>query len=216
MPRWTLSLLALAPLAFGAQPADEDPPLLWQERYFFDALLTARDRLARSQSDPLMIPVLKSIAQQTAQQVANLEQIGEYIKSQQENLQYAFSEEKPAQSLETIQANFETLAQGADQIRTNLYYLTARCRIASSQALPDSEMHQSTLLILGQIEELQLKLNQVYLDTVALRDQVHQNNWATNKYFKQWTDMLTRSVVRVQDSVFSIYNSAYELSLRSR
>lgn len=196
--------------------AGEQSPGLWQERYFFDALLQARDRLARSQSDPMMIPVLKAIANQVAQQVANLQQVDAYVKSQQDNLRYAFGQDDPAPSLETISANFETLAKGADQIRNNLYYLTVRCRLASSQALPDPEMYQASLLILGQVQQLQLGLNALYLDAVEARRVVYDNAWAVDKHFRHKTEALMRGVVRVQDSIFSVYNAGYELTLRSR
>src|SRR5581483_11838760 len=97
--------LALAAPAFAADAA----PSLWQETFLWDALLTARDRQARAQSDPALIPVMKSIAGQVAQQVANIAQIDAYVKSQQDNLRYAFSQEDPEPSLETIGANFDTL-----------------------------------------------------------------------------------------------------------
>lgn len=208
-----LAVLA-APLPAAANWAES--PGLWQERYFWDALLTARDRLARGQSDPMMIPVLKSIAGQVAQQVANLQQIGSYVKAQQDNLRFAFTQDDPAPSLRTITANFDTLAKGAHQVRQNLYFLTARCRIASSQALPDPEMYQATLTILTQVQQLQLQLNAVYLDTMSCRNLVHENTWGTDKAFRHQTELLTSAVVRVQDSIFSVYNSGYELAMRSR
>ena len=209
-------LAACLLLAPAASAAGTEGPSLWQEKVFFDALLQARDRLARAQSDPAMIPVMKAIASQVAQQVANLQQIGSYVKTQQDNLRYAFGETDPGPSLETISANFETLSRGADQIRNNLYYLTARCRIASSQALPDQEMYQAGLLILGQIQQLQLALNAAYLDMVEARKLVYENPWAAEKAFKQQTELLMRSVVRVQDAVFSVYNAGYELTMRCR
>src|SRR5262249_44685763 len=156
------------------------PANLWQEAYLWDALLTARDRQARAQSDPAMIPVMKSIAGQVAQQVANLAQIDAYVKAQGDNLRYAFSQEDPEPSLETIGANFDTLSKGADQIRNNLYFLTVRCRLASSQALPDTEMYQAALLILGQVQQLQLRLNSLYLDANDAHKLVDENNWATD------------------------------------
>ena len=214
--RHALLMLGALLFASSARAMEAETPSLWQERYFFDALLEARDRIARTQSDPAMIPVLKAIAAQTAQQVANLGQINAYVKAQQDNLRYAFSQNDLQSSLETIRANFETLAKGSDQIRNNLYYLTARCRIASSQALPDSEMYQASLLILGQIQQLQLTLNALYLNMVEARKIVIENNWATNKYFRHKTEILLRGIVRIQDSVFSVYNAGYELTLRSR
>ena len=214
MTRLLLLLLLAAPAPAFADWGDS--PGLWQERYFWDALLTARDRLARGQSDPMMIPVLKGIAGQVAQQVANLQQIGSYVKAQQDNLRFAFTQEDPAASLATITANFDTLAKGAHQVRQNLYFLTARCRMASSQALPDPEMYQATLTILTQVQQLQLQLNAVYLDTMTCRGLVHENKWATDKNFRHQTELLTNAVVRVQDSVFAVYNSGYELAMRSR
>lgn len=206
---------AAAPAA--APPADDEAgPALWQERFFWDALLTARDKLARQQSDPKMIPVMKAIAEQVAQQVANLGQIHVYVKTQGDNLRYAYAQEDPEPSLATIQANFETLSAGCDQVRQNLYYLTARQRIASSQALPDEEMYQAGLLILGQVQQLQLTLNALYLDTTALRELVGQNAWAADKYFQHKTDGLLRSVMYVQDSVFLVYNAGYELTMRCK
>lgn len=210
----------LAAAALWAVPARAaswtEQTTLWQERYFWDALLQARDRLARSQSDPAMVPVLKAIAGQVAQQVVNLQQIGVYVKAQQDNLRFAFAQDDPRESLATIGSNFETLSKGADQVRNNLYFLTARCRMASSQALPDQEMYQATLLILGQVQQLQLQLNTLYLDTVSGRQLVYENGWATDKAFRQRTESLMKSVVRVQDSIFAVYNSGYELAMRSR
>lgn len=221
MKRMSLRILwwAVLSVIFSSRPGAAfwtDSPLLWQERYFFDALLQARDRMSRISSDPAMIPVLKAIANQAAQQVANLQQIDAYVKTQRDNLSYAFKQDAPGESLETIAANFETLSKGGDQIRNNLYYLTARCRIASSQALPDHEMYEASLLIIGQIQQLQLSLNSAYLNATEARKIVYDNNWAADKFFRQRTDLLLRSVVRIQDSVFSVYNAAYELSLRSR
>jgi hypothetical protein len=204
---------ALAAPTRAAAPAAQS---LWQEMYLWDALLTARDRQARSQSDPAMIPVMKAIAGQVAQQVANLGQIDAYVKSQQDNLRYAFSQEDPQPSLDTIGANFETLSKGADQIRNNLYFLTVRCRIASTQALPDPEMYQTALLILGQVQQLQLRLNSLYLNTNDAHKLVSDNGWATDRNFRHRSEYLMKSVVRVQDSVFAVYNAGYELAMRSR
>lgn len=214
MRRALLSAVLLA----SALPAAalDTPPTLWQERFFWDALLTARDRLARQQSDPMMVPVMKAIAGQVAQQVANLGQIHQYVKAQGDNLRYAYSQSDPQPSLDTIKNNFETLTTGCDQVRQNLYYLTARQRMAQSQALPDPEMYQAGLLILGQVQQLQLSLNALYLDTSAVRNVVVDNKWANDKDFSHKTEELMRSVVRVQDSVFSVYNAGYELSMRCR
>ena len=210
------ALVAAVLLAAPAAAADLKPPALWQEQYFFDALLQARDRAARTQSDPAMIPVLKAIAMQVAQQGANLKQIDSYLKTQQDNLRFAFNQDDPAASLRTIGMNFDTLAKGADQIRNNLYFLTVRCRIAASQALPDGEMYQATLLILGQVQQIQLQLNALYADAVEAERIVGENNWATSKMFRHQADLVTRSAVRAQDSVFSIYNAGYELAARAR
>jgi hypothetical protein len=193
-----------------------DGPLLWQESYFFDALLQARSKAARAQSDPQLMAVLKAVAGQVAQQVVNIQQIDVYAKAQKDNLRYAFSQPDPQPSLDTISANLETLTKGSDQIRSNLYFLTARCRMASSQALPDPELYQAGLLVLGQVQQLQLALNALYLDTAAVRQLVAENDWATDQFFRHSTDELLRSVTRIQDSVFSVYNAGYEFSMRSR
>lgn len=216
-PRAAAVLAALLAMqAASARAWETGQPALWQERYFYDALLQARDKMARQQSDPMMIPVMKAIATQVAQQVANLQQISAYVKAQQDNLRYAFSQDDPTPSLDTIVANLDTLTKGNDQIRTNLYYLTSRCRIAATQALPDPEMYQAGLLILGQVQQLQLQLNGLYIETAASRNLINDNKWATDKFFRHKSEELMRSVVRIQDSVFSVYNSGYELTMRSR
>lgn len=218
MPYTKLMLHAalLAALLAPAASAQEAGPTLWQERFFWDALLTARDRMARQQSDPMMIPVMKAVAGQVAQQVANLGQIQQYVKAQADNLRFAYAQPDPGPSIETIRSNFDTLTAGCDQVRQNLYYLTTRERIAQSQALADPEMYQAALLILGQVQQLQLTLNALYLDATAARDLVAENKWAGDKNFVHKTDELLRSVMRVQDSVFSIYNAGYELAMRCR
>lgn len=203
-------------MAAKAQAAWNDATSLWQERYYWDGLLQARDRVARSQSDPALLPAMRAIAGQTAQQVANLQQIEAYMQAQEGNLRFAFAQDDPQPSLATIGANFDTLARGAEQVRNNLYYLTVRCRLASSQALPDPEMYKAALLILGQVQQLQLRLNALYLATIAARRLVYENGWAVEKPFFQKTELLLRSVVDVQDSVFAVYNSGYALAMRSR
>lgn len=209
----TFLLIGLAGASFAA---DLQAPALWQERYFFDALLSARDRIARSESDPQMIPVLKAIASQAAQQSANLTQIDSYVKQQKDNLRYAFDQADPTPSLQTIGSNLETLAAGGDQVRSNLYFLTARCRLAASQALPDPQMYQASLQILGQIQQIQMKLNDLYLNASGAYQLVMDNGWATSKNSRHQAENLLKSVVRIQDSVFSVCNSAYDLAMRSR
>ncbi len=206
-----LALLLAVPAA-----AQENAPTLWQERFFWDALLTARDRMARQQSDPMMLPVMKAVAGQVAQQVANLGQIHQYVKAQSDNLRFAYAQPDPVPSIDTIKSNFDTLTAGCDQVRQNLYYLTARERFAQSQALADPEMYQAALLILGQVQQLQLTLNALYLDTTAARALVLENKWANDKEFTHKTEELLRSVMRVQDSVFAVYNAGYELAMRCR
>lgn len=205
---WWLPANALAASWIGAR--------LWQEGFFWDALLHARDRAARQQADPQLIPVVKTIAGQVAQQVANLQQIHAYVKGQQDSLRYAFAQDDPAPSLVIIRNNFDTLAKGSEQIQNNLYYLTARERLAISQALPDPELTAAATQLIGQIQALQLGLNALYLDTAAVRQLVDTEPWATDEFFRYSADHLLKSVVHVQDSVFSVYNAAYELHLRSR
>ena len=212
--RW--GALALLLLASAPARAVDEPPTLWQERFFWDALTSARDKLARQQSDPMMIPVMKAIAGQIAQQVANLGQIDQYVKAQADNLRYAYAQPDPKPSLATISDNLATLNTGTDQVRQNLYYLTTRQRLAATQALPDPEMYQAGLLILGQDQALQLTLNSLFYDAQAARGLVNDNKWANDKYFTHKIEELMRSVVRVQDSVFSVYNAGYDLTMRCR
>ena len=208
-----VSILVCAP---SARALENAAPTLWQERFFWDALLTARDRLARQQSDPMMIPVMNAIAGQVAQQVANLAQIDQYVKAQGENLRFAYAQTDTQPSLETILNNFDTLKTGSDQVRQNLYYLTTRERMAQSQALPDQDMYKAGLTILGQIQQLQATLNALYFDMTAVHDVVLENKWANDAAFTQKTEELLRSIVHVQDSVFTAYNAGYELSMRCR
>ena len=50
----------------------------------------------------------------------------------------------------------------------------------------------------------------------AVRGLVVDNKWANDNNFSHKTEELMRSVVRVQDSVFAVYNSGYELAMRCR
>ncbi len=211
-----LLVVFLLAFALSAEALDNPAPTLWQERFFWDALLTARERLARQQSDPMMIPVMKSIALLVAQQGANLTQIHEYVKTQADGLRYAYAQVDPQSSLNTVLDNFETLTTACDQVRQNLYYLTARQRIAQSQALPDPEMYQAGLVILGQVQQLQLTLTAFIADTNAVRGIIMENNWSNDNNLRHKTEELVRSVMRIQDSVFTTYNSATELTLRCR
>ena len=206
-----LALLAL--LAVPAAAGDADSPVLWQERYVWDALLQARDRAARVSADPKLLEVVKTIAYQAAQQTANLEQIRNYAKSQGENLRYAYAQEDPNPSLAVIQGNFQTLAKGAEQVRNNLYYLTARLRLCQTQALPDPKLVENSMLVIAQIQQIQLRLNDLYLDTSASHATVKGETWAGDDFFRFSSEHLLRAVVEVQDSVFTVYNAGYELYL---
>lgn len=211
-----LALLVVATSGLAGAATLDQAPTLWQERFFWDALLPARDKSARQQSDPMMVPVMKAVAGQIAQQVANLGQIDQYVKAQGDNLRYAYDQPDPKPSLATVADNLSTLAAGCGQIRQNLYYLTARERMASSQALPDQEMYQAGLLILGQIQALQATMNQLYFDALAARAIVYDNKWANDKFFNHKTEDLMRSVVGIQDSLFTVHNAAYDLTIRCR
>lgn len=190
--------------------------LLWQEHFYWDALLQARDRAARQQADPRLLPMLKTVAQQLAQQIANLQQIQSYTKAQQGNLRFAFSQSDPWKSLATIRTNLETLSKGSLQVRNNLYLLTARCRMASSQALPDPELTQAAALIIGQIQAIQLQLNALYADAIAVESQVSAETWLRDKALRYNAGAHARSAVSAQDSIFAVYNAAYELYMRSK
>ncbi|MCX5789807.1 MAG: hypothetical protein NTX64_15085 [Elusimicrobia bacterium] len=205
---WSLTGQALAAGWVGAR--------LWQEGYFWDALLHARDKAARQQADPNLLPAVRAVAGQVAQQVANLQQIHVYVKAQQASLRYAFAQDDPAPSLAVIRNNFDTLARGSLQIQSNLYYLTTRERMSISQALPDPELTAAATQLIGQIQQLQLQLNALYLDAVEVRKIVDTEPWATDDFFRYSAQGLLQAVVEVQDSVFAVYNAAYELHVRSR
>lgn len=216
-PSRSAALLLVAGLSLPAHSNAWAPPVaLWQELHVWDGLLAARDRALRQQADPQVIPVVKVITQQAAQQLANLQQIHEYVKIQQDNVKLALSERDPQESLDTIRGNFETLTEGAAQVRSNLYYLTARLRMVASQTLPDPELTKETELLIGQIQAIQLLFNQLYSDTVTVEAQVQAAPPLKNKFLKFRAEILLRGVTQVQNSVFAIYNSAYEVHVRSK
>ena len=189
---------------------------LWQEGYFWDGLLQSRDRAARSAADPRLIEVVNTLAYQVAQQSANIAQIRTYVKGQVDNLKYAFAQRDPGPSLTTIQNNFDTLARGAEQVRNNLYYLTTRARMSATQALPDPKLSETAKLVIAQIQQVQLQLNDLYLDTVAVYGTVQGETWAVNDFFRFSANHLLWMVVQVQDAVFSVYNATFELYLLSK
>lgn len=211
-----LAALCAAPVAAGDAAPDLDGAQLWQERMLWDGLIHARDRAARVSSDPRLLKVVLAIAHQTAQQAANLEQIDLYAKGQIDNLQFAFAQQNPGPALEIIQNNFATLAQGAEQIRNNLYYLTTRVRMCSTQALPDPKLVEKTSLLIAQIQDIQLKLNDLYTHTAAVNAAVAAETWGVEDYFRFAAQNLLRAVVEVQDSVFAVYNASYELYVLSK
>ncbi len=211
-----LPFLASRLMALSAGAAVVESPVLWQERYYFDALLQARDRQQREESDPEMIPVLKAIAGQAAQQGVNLKRLGLYVAAQKGNLRFAFAQKDPDPSLGVILSNLMTLTRGAGQIRNNLNYLSVRCRLASSQALSDPKMEQASLIILAEIRQLQLILNPVYLDAAAVEESASALSRPQDGYLRSSVGMLVQSLRRVQDSVYSVYNSARDLALRCR
>lgn len=216
LPLLLLAAFARAGDAATAPPPSDEPAVLWQERFLWDGLLQARDRAARVSADPKLLEVVKAIAYQAAQQTANLEQIRNYAKSQGENLRYAFSQEDPQPSLKVIQGNFQTLAKGSEQVRNNLYYLTARLRLCQTQALPDPKLTEMSMLVIAQVQQIQLRLNDLYLDTAATHQQVKAEAWAGDDFFRFSSEHLLRAVVETQDSVFTVYNAAYELYLLSQ
>ena len=216
-----LALLLLAAFARAGDAAKSPPPadepaVLWQERFMWDGLLQARDRAARVSADPKLIEVVKAIAYQAAQQTANLEQIRNYAKSQGENFRYALAQEDPTPSLKVIEGNFQTLAKGSEQVRNNLYYLTARLRLCQTQALPDPKLTENAMLVIAQVQQIQLRLNDLYIDTAATHQQVKAEQWAGDDFFRFSSEHLLRAVVETQDSVFTVYNAGYELYLLSQ
>ncbi|MFH2205094.1 MAG: hypothetical protein ABIJ96_18445 [Elusimicrobiota bacterium] len=213
-PACLLLLCALFSTAAAAEDLEE--ARLWQERYIWDGLLQSRDRAARSSADPQLQKVVLTIAHQVAQQAANLEQIHTYAKGQLDNLGYAFAQQDPGPSLKIIQNNFQTLAKGTEQIRNNLYYLTTRVRMSSSQALPDPKLMQNATLLIAQVQNVQLKLNDLYTNSAAVHAAVMAETWYIDEFFRFSSSHLLGAVVGVQDAVFAVYNSAYELYVLSK
>ena len=211
-----LSLLFLAAFASPARAAKAGEALLWQERFYWDGLLQARERAARQSADPALLEVVVSLAHQAAQQAANIQQIQTYVRSQLDNLRFAFSQEDPGPSLAVIQNNFTTLARGAEQIRNNLYYLTARARMAGTQALPDPKLSENSTLLIAQIQNIQLKLNALYADASAVQASAQGETWAVDEFFRFSAQSLLFAVISVQDSVFAVYNASYELYTLSK
>jgi hypothetical protein len=212
-------LMASALLACAAEAPREasfTEARLWQERYYWDALLQARVAAARGAADPALLDVVETMARQVAQQSANLQQIQSYAKAQVGNLGFAFAQKDPGPSLAVIQNNFATLTKGSEQIRNNLYYLTARARICSTQALPDPKLTDKATILIAQIQDVQLKLNALYLDATAVANSVRAETWAADEFFRFGAEQLLGAVISVQDSVFAVYNSSYELYLLSK
>ena len=191
-------------------------PLLWQERYYFDALLEARDRQSRSESDSNLVPVLRSIAGEVLQQAANVGQIDSYAKTQLGSLRYSFGQDHPSASLKIVGLNLSTLGQGMVQVKNNLAYLTVRSNIAFSQALPDSQIYQNSLLILAEIKRLQLEVNSLYLDAIADDKVIKSHQDDESPLFVYQSQFFIRSLYSLQGEVFSLYNSAYDIALRAR
>ncbi|MDE2293620.1 MAG: hypothetical protein KGL53_16175 [Elusimicrobia bacterium] len=217
MRAWALAVFLVLPALTAARAASsgssDDPAdaVLWQERYGWDGLLQARDRAARVSADPRLLAVVKAIAYQAAQQTANLAQIQTYAKAQSDNLRYAFAQEDPGPSLKIIQGNFRTLAKGAEQVRNNLYYLTVRLRICQTQALSDPKLTQMAMLDIAQIQQIQLRLNDLYLSAAAANQLVGQQTWGVTDFFRFASEHLLNTVIDMQDAVFSVYNAAFEL-----
>lgn len=214
--RTALVLLLCASSAAPASAAKLKQAKLWQERFFWDGLFHARDRAARQAADPRLLEVVYSLAQQVAQQAVNIQQIQTYTKAQLDSLRFAFAQTDPEPSLAVIRNNLATLSKGGDQIRNNLYYLTTRARMASSQALPDQRLTEKAMLLIAQVQNVQLKLNALYTDTVPVVGAVRGETWAADDYLRHHAELLMRSVVGIQDSVFAVYNASYELYQLSR
>ena len=203
-------------LAGPASAAELSKARLWQERYMWDGLMQARDRAARVSADPNLIEVVKQIAYQVAQQTANLGQIHAFTQGQVDNLEYAFSQKDPEPSLKVVQNNFNTLSKGSEQIRNNLYFLTTRIRLCATQALPDPKLTENAKLVIAQVQQVQLRLNGLYADTAAVDRKISKETWMADDFFRFAGKHLLKSVVSVQDSVFAIYNSSYELYVLSK
>ncbi len=191
-------------------------PLLWQEHYYFDALLEARDRQSRSESDPNLVPVLRSIAGEALQQAANVGQIDSYVKTQFGSLHYAFHQDDSDASLKIIGLNLSTLGQGMVQVKNNLAYLTVRSNIAFSQALPDPKIYQNALLILAEVKRLQLEVNSLYLDASSNDKVIKSHADEESPLFIYQSHFFIRSLYSLQGEVFALYNSAYDIALRAR
>ncbi len=191
-------------------------PLLWQERYYFDALLEARDRQSRSESDSNLVPVLRSIAGEVLQQAANVGQIDAYVKTQLGSLHYAFHQDDSSASLKVIGLNLGTLAQGMVQVKNNLTYLTVRSNIAFTQALPDPQIYQNALLILAETKRLQLEVDSLYSDASADDKAIQSHREEESSLFIYQSQFFIRSLYSLQGEVFALYNSAYDIALRAR
>ena len=204
-------------LGFFAKEVRAAPvPLLWQERYYFDALLEARDRQSRSESDANLVPVLRSIAGEALQQAANVGQIDAYVKTQLGSLHYAFHQDDSSASLKVIGLNLGTLGQGMVQVRNNLAYLSVRSNIAFSQALPDPHIYQNSLLILTEIKRLQLEVDSLYLDATADDKVVQSHRDEESPLFIYQSQFFIHSLYGLQGEVFALYSSAYDIALRAR
>jgi hypothetical protein len=71
-------------------------------------------------------------------------------------------------------------------------------------------------LLIAQIQNVQLKLNTLYLDTVTAANVVRKETWYADEFFRYSCEDLLSSVVSVQDSVYTVYNASYELYLLSK